>query len=211
MAAYISESIRHYRLAESIMTTLGDKDYSSYAVISQCAFYLEAVINDVIFLWQFNEDNSFPNFKIHDDLKSIDLYNEKLNIKSKLNKIVYPDRQEDDINHDEEYIEFKHLISIRDRLVHLKPTEQGASGESLFRGPKSSLNYLYQKQIIGNPFGKGVFWADVLREDLSCWALELSARMVEYMYEKTYYEPFGIQALRWQCQLLGVGPFRKDR
>ena len=211
MAAYISESIRHYRLAKSIMTNIGDKDYSSYAVVSQCAFYLEAVINDVIFLWRFNENNSFSNFKIHDDLKNIDLYNERQNIKEKLNKIVYPDRQENDSNHDEEYIEFKHLISIRDRLVHLKPTEQDASGKSRFRGPTEALNYLYQKKIIANPFGKGVFWADVLREDVSRWALDLSARIVEYMYEKTYYEPFGILALSWQCQLLRIGPFRKER
>jgi hypothetical protein len=149
MAAYISESFRHYRLAESILDTLGDKDYSSYAIISQCAFYLEAVINDVIFLWQFNDANSFPNFKIHNDLEQVDLYNGNMNIEDKLNKIVYPDRQ------DKEYIEFKHLISIRNRLVHLKPTARGVSGESSFSGPKRPLNYLYQKKIVRNPFEKG--------------------------------------------------------
>ena len=193
------------------MIGLGDKEYAAYAIISQCAFYLESVINDVIFSWQLNEDNSFPNFKLHNELKQIDLYNERTNIKRKLDMILYPEGSGNEINHDEVYIEFKHLISIRDRLVHLKPTEQGESGESLFSGPTSALNYLYQKMIVRNPFERGVFWADVLREGSSRWALGLASRMVEYMYEKTYYEPFGIQTLNWQCQLFGVGPYRSDR
>ena len=186
MTAYISESIRHYRIAIKIRDSINDLTSVSYAVVAHCAIYLEAVLNDIIFSWKTNHENNYPNFAINEELKNIDLYNEKINITTKLNGILFPNS--DSIAcQDQEYIEFKHLISIRNALFHLKPTEQLENGESKHTGPHKALKYLKQKKVIkSNPFGRGVFWADTIDHNVSDWAICVVENTIEYLYQQTY-------------------------
>ncbi len=208
MAGYISESYRHFNVAKKIRETVTEPSSIAYAIISQCAFYIESVVNDVIFSWHFNDKHSFPNFPLHDSLINCDQYNERISINTKLLGILYP--EENDLKCEEkEYIEFNHLINIRNNLVHLKPTEQIEDGISAHKGPKKSLNYLLKEKIIDDPFGSGVFWADVINDKVSDWSFVVVNNLINFMYNKTFYKPFGIQVLKWQCQLLGIGPFKK--
>jgi len=208
MAAYISESFRHYNVAKKIRETMIEPPIVAYAIVSQCAFYVESVVNDVIFSWHMNRNHSFPNFELHEKLRECDQYNERLNINDKLLWIIHPTISEPNCT-EKEYVEFKHLVSIRNSLVHLKPTEQLEDGKSNHKGPRKALNYLHQKKIIEDPFGRGVFWADVIDHKVSDWTFEVVNNLIVFMYDKTFYKPFGIQVLRWNCQLLGVGPFSK--
>lgn len=203
MAGYISESFRHYTIAKQIRESIDEPSVISYAVIAHCAIYLEAVLNDVIFAWKMNDDNDFPNFSLSDNLKEIDLYNEQTSIYLKLNGILFPN-SDDKSCQDSEFIEFKHLISIRNSLFHLKPTVQLENGKSGYGGPKKALRYLINKNIIkSDPYGVGVFWADTIDHNVSDWALNVAGNVILYLYKKTFFKPFGIHQLSWQCQLLG--------
>jgi len=203
MAAYISESHRYFRLAKKIRAELNDDNTASYSVVGSCASYLESVANDVIFSWQFNQKNGFSNFTIDPRLQSLDIhdYKSKMGPEEKWTRILYPDRDWKAVS-DEQLNQIEKVIRLRNRLVHLQPTEQ-VQGLANNRGPESVLSYLYEKRIVEDPNAPGVYWPDVVTHKVSDWAIELTRVFIGYAYERTFFMPFGIKVLHWESLQLG--------
>ncbi len=204
MAAYISESHRYYRLAKKIREQLGEDHTASYSVVGCCASYLESVANDVIFSWQLNQREGFPNFELDAQLQTIDLdgFRERIGSYDKWSRIIHRELDPKSVS-DDQLASLQRLIRLRNRLVHLKPTEQ-IEGEAQSRGPEEVLGYLFAAGIIEDPFASGVYWADVITHGVSDWAIDLVTQFLGHAFHTTFFEPFGIQVLRWECQQLGI-------
>jgi hypothetical protein len=226
MSGYISESFRFLELAQNSL-----KDFSnnknSFTCIVFSAFYLEGVINDIIFNDQlfnqlhtefFAKKQTFIQ-KILTLIKGLfskneyydfDLYNERKSFENKT-RLIFEKYKYSGYWEDKEYIELRHLFLIRGFLAHLKPIKQKDTGHPEIKIGKSALNYLHKNlKIIDDPFARGVFWTDVImKKEVAEWAIQVAKNSVYYLYNKTFTPPFGNHILDSHCLKLGIGRYKK--
>jgi hypothetical protein len=205
MPGYISEGIRYFRVAEKHCDLNEGERERAFVPIVFSAMYVESVVNEVIFTDQLsarNYEEALGKTKVAIEL---DIYNEYASFESKTH-MIFNRYGVTGYEQDKEFIELLHLMALRGFLVHLKPVEQVPGGEPERKICRAALNYLHKNvKIIDDPFGKGVFWTDVLmRKDVAEWAVLTAKNSIEWLYHKTYSPPFGNDALQWHCQLLGI-------
>jgi len=202
VAGYISEGIRYFRVAKAHCDLTNDDTQNAFVSIIFAAMYIESVVNEVIFT-----DRLFA--KMYEDAIGkkteaieLDIYNEKKSFEIKIHLILRRFGITD-YEKDNEFIELCHLMTLRGFLVHLKPVEQIPSGEPEKRICKSALNYLHKnKKLVRDPFGKGVFWTDVLmKREVADWALSVAISSIEWLFHKTHDGALGNSTLAWHCQL----------
>ena len=205
MPGYIDEGIRYFRVAKNHCELNEGEKERAFVPLVFSAMYIESVVNAVIF-----NDRLFAEMYEEALGKTttsigLDIYNEHKSFDIKVH-LIFDRYNVTDYKQDKEYIELTHLMGLRGFLVHLKPVEQVPRGEPERKICKSALNYLHKNlKIIDDPFGKGVFWTDVLmRKEVADWAISTAKNSIEWLYRKTYSKPFGDQTLRWHCQLLGI-------
>ena len=104
-----------------------------------------------------------------------------------------------------------HLYSIRSFLAHLKPTKQLRGGKPEVELCKKALTYLWKNlKIVSDPFGKGVYWNDVLmNKKVAKLSLNVSKTTIEYLYAKTFKPPFGNNVLNFHLLRHGIGKYKK--
>ena len=202
MAGYISEGIRYFRVA-SAHTELVDADLqNAFVSIVFSAMYMESVANEVI----FHETLMAQQYKTVLGVKvqsiEMDIYNEMTSFIDKLH-IILGHYGISGYENDNEFIEVSHLMTIRGFLVHLKPIEQIPTGEPERRICRAALNYLHNNlKIIDDPYGKGVFWTDVLmNRQVAEWAVATVSSGINWLHQKTHDGKLGNHTLTWHCQL----------
>lgn len=175
--------------------------------------FLEAVLNDTIASENMTLE-LYENFDIGPDKFEkynfdFDLYIDRIAFFHKI-QVLFEKNGKYDFQNDKEYIELKHLVSIRDSLAHLKPIKFENSGYPKHKISKAALNYLTQKKKVVEPFGKGVNWIDrVSNKEMAEWALETLKQSIEYFYDSTFSPPVGITQLEFYCMRLAIGKFRQ--
>ncbi|MBU2566155.1 hypothetical protein KKG46_01190 [Patescibacteria group bacterium] len=227
MSGYISESFRFLELAQNNFKNFSDNK-DSFTCIIFSAFYIEGVINDIIFHDQllnqqykeFFAKKEKPLFQkilnfikgpfIKDEYHDFDLYNERKSFENKT-RLIFEKYKNDNFRDDKEYIELKHLFLIRGFLAHLKPIKQDDEGHPEIKICKSALNYLHKNlKIIDDPFARGVFWTDVImKKEVAEWAIQVAKNSVEYLYNKTFKAPLGNSILDFHCLRLSIGKYKK--
>jgi len=198
MPGYYTESYRYLEIAEETCKDLADIK-KAFVCIMFSAMYIEAVINDLIFSEKLNE-KLLAKYKNESskDYYDFDLYHDKISFDSKLNVIFEKYSLSEYENH-KEYIELKHLISIRNSLAHLKPLEQNKEGCAETKISRKALNYLYKNlNLIPNPLGIGMFWANAIKnKKVAEWSIIVAKNSVKYLYDATYTPPFGNSLLHY--------------
>ncbi len=194
MPGYISEASRYFRVAKSSLSLIENDSQYAFVVIVFSAMYMEALVNEVIYVNKLYEQAVCEATGREVDSIDIDIYNETESFMKKV-KLILGHYGIESFEHDVEYIELKHLFSIRGQLVHLKPAGQLPSGEPEKALCKSALNYLFKnKKIIQDPNGRGVYWNDVLMtREVAEWLLSVAVQSVDYLYKKsvTWRPPYG--------------------
>lgn len=205
MAGYISEGIRYFRVAKAHCDLVNDDSQNAFVSIIFAAMYIESVVNEVIFTDQLTtkmyEDAIGKKMEVID----LDIYNERKSFENKVH-LILGRFGVSDFENDIEFIELCHLMTLRGFLVHLKPVKQTPGGEPERQICRAALNYLYKnKKLIGDPFGKGVFWTDVLmKREVADWALFISISSIEWLFHKTHDGALGNHTLSWH-RLLTTG------
>ena len=209
MSGYITESFRYFEIAEKSLNNFDDNK-NAYVCIVFSAMYIEGIINDLIFSEKLYERllAEYKNVPL-DDYYDFDLYQDKVSFDAKLN-VIFDKYSFNDFSRHKEYIELKHLISIRNSLVHLKPLEQNDDGISKIKISKSALNYLYKSLgLISSPFDIGVYWSDtLLNNDVAEWSINVAKQSIEYLFNATFKTPFGNYLLDFHMQRLKIGKWK---
>lgn len=205
MPGHISEGIRYFRIAQNHCNLIEENGENAFVSFVFSAMYVESVVNEVIFTDQllarmYEEALGKPTQSIE---LNIDEPHSLLGCKIPL---ILDRYNVTDYNQDNEYIALKHLIALRNGLVHLTPMEQGPEGKPKAKTCPAALNYLRRSlNIIDAPFSIGVYWTDVLmRKEVADWAVSVAKNSIGWLYRKTYSKPFGDQTLQWHCQLLDI-------
>tara|TARA_R110002050_G_scaffold253628_1_gene391832 strand:- start:8774 stop:9400 length:627 start_codon:yes stop_codon:yes gene_type:complete len=205
MAGYISESFRYYEIAKNNLINFQDNKCAFTCVLFS-AMYVEGVINDIIFSDKLT-DRVLAKYKNiePDNNYDFDLYHDRTSFDSKL-AAIFEKYSFDNYEGDKKYIELKHLISIRNSLVHLKPLEQNSKGKSIIRVSKKALNYLHNNlKIISSPFDSGVFWTDTLmNKEVAEWSINVAKQSVEYLYDVTFIPLNGNHQLDFHLKRLRI-------
>ncbi len=202
MPGYISEGIRYFRVAKSHCDLVDEDAQNSFVSIVFSAMYVESVVNEVIFTDQLTSRIYEEALGKTTRVIELDIYNEKKSFEDKIHLILNRFKVTG-YEHDKEFIELSHLMTLRGFLVHLKPVEQAPGGEPERRICRAALNYLFKTmKIIDDPFGKGVFWTDVLmKKEVAEWALSVAKNSIEWLFQKTHDGALGNHTLSWHCQL----------
>ncbi len=202
MPGYISEGIRYFRVASAHKEMVEADPQNAFVCVVFSAMYMESIANEVI----FHEQLMMRQYEevLGSEILSIDMdiYNEMRSFVDKLH-IILGHYSVSEYENDREFIEMSHLMAIRGFLAHLKPIEQIPTGEPERRICRAALNYLHcNKRIIDDPYGRGVFWTDVLmNRDVAEWAVETVVNGLNWLFEKTYDGELGNHTLSWHCQL----------
>jgi len=180
MPRYIAEGIRYFRVAANHCELNKGERERAFVPLVFSVMYIESVLNEVIFTDQLSASIYEEALGKTTTSIELDIYNEYESFKNMV-LMIFDRYKVTDYEQDEEFIALTHLMALRSSLVHLKPVEQLQRGEPERKICRSALNYLYKNlKIIDDPFGKGVFWTDVLmRKVVADWAVSVAKNSIE--------------------------------
>ena len=210
MPAFFSGGNRFFDVVNTLYEDYEQNHDYSYICIVFAAMYLESVINEVIFDNRLIADLIQVELGKYLKTIEIDIYGRHDPLPAKV-KAIFSYYIVKGFENDKEYIEMLHLFSLRNELVHLKPIKHTRAYTQEIKLAKKALNYLHKNlKIIDNPFERGVYWLEVLRnKDVCLWARQVPLQSIDYLYNRTFKPPFGDLRLDWQCQLYNMGRWRK--
>lgn len=202
MAGYFSEGIRHYRVAKAASKLVENDSQNAFVSLVFSAMYIESVVNEVIFHERLMAQQYQEILGKKVQSIEMDIYNEMTSFVDKLH-IILSHYGVASYEQESEFIAMTHLMTIRGFLAHLKPVEQIPSGEPERKICRKALNYLHHNlKIVDDPYGKGVFWTDVLmKKEVAIWAVDTAVRGVNWLFKKTHDGALGNHTLSWHCQL----------
>ena len=206
-----SQSFNYYRIAKKALDEYSEPN-DSLITIMFSAMFIEAVLNDTIvaenltheLLSQHNMDSEQLEIYKYD----MDIYFDQVSFYDKI-KVLFEKNGKFNYENDYEFIELKHLISIRNSLAHLKPIIQEKGGAPKHRISKAALNFLANKKLVSKPFDIGVHWIDrVSNKEIAFWSVKVLEQSIEYFYNSTFRTPFGLSQLDFYCLKLRIGKYR---
>lgn len=203
MPSFSHDSFRHYEIAKRIHENFNDVT-DAYICIIFSAIYIEGVVNEYIYRKGLANRlyKEIYGEEVNDKI-DFDIYQDKISIGDKLT-VIFDDCSMEDYRYDKEYIELKHLISLRNELVHIKPLEKDSEGRSIIKIAKKAMNYLHKNlKIIKDPYGVGQFWARTLwNKKVADWALQVAVNSIDYLYEATLVIERGTHTLDYHKSMI---------
>lgn len=206
-----SQSFNYYRIAKKALDEYSEPN-DALITIMFSAMFIEAVLNDTIvaenltheLLSQHNMDSELLDTYKYD----MDIYFDQVAFYDKI-KVLFEKNGKFNHENDYQFIELKHLISIRNSLAHLKPIIQEKGGAPKHKISKAALNFLANNKLVSKPFDIGVHWIDrVSNKEVASWSIKVLEQSIEYFYNSTFRAPFGLSQLDFYCLKLRIGKYR---
>lgn len=202
-----SQSFHYYNIAVKSFENYSEPNDAIVTIIFSTMF-IEAILNDTIarenLTHELHMKNNFKLDEIENYKYDFDIYFDKISFYQKIKVLFEKNGKNENYTNDIEFIELKHLVSIRNSITHLKPIVKEQKGF-----PKAALNYLKNKKKIINPFGEGVHWIDqISNKEMAEWSLKVVKQSIEYFYNSTFKPPFGISQLDFYCLKLSIGKYK---
>ena len=207
-----SQSFTYYRIAKKALNEYSEPN-DALITIMFSAMFLEAILNDTIaaenLVHELYITNNIDSEQLESYKYDFDIYLDQVAFYEKI-RVLFQKNGKFDYQNDVEFIELKHLISIRNSIAHLKPIIQEKGGAPRHKISKSALNFLSNKKLVSKPFDTGVHWIDrVSNKEMAQWSMDVLEQSVEYFYNSTFRAPFGLSQLDFYCLKLSIGKYRK--
>lgn len=208
-----SQSFSYYRIAKKALEEYTEPN-DALVTIMFSAMFIEAVLNDTIASENLMQELCYQN-KIETEYLEkfkydLDIYLDYVAFYEKI-KVLFQQNGKFNYENDAEFVQLKHLISIRNSIAHLKPIIQETGGAPRHKISKSALNFLANKKLVVGPFDKGVHWIDkVSNKEVAQWSIAVLEQSIEYLYNSTYRHPIGLSQLDFYCLKLSIGKYRND-
>ena len=206
-----SQSFNYYRIAKKAIDEYTEPN-DALITIMFSAMFIEAVLNDTIvaenLTYELRSQHHMASEQLEIYKYDIDIYFDQIAFYEKI-KILFEKNGKFNYENDAEFIELKHLISIRNSLAHLKPIIQEKGGAPKHKISKAALNFLANKNLVSKPFDTGVHWIDrVSNKEVAKWSFKVLEQSIEYFYNSTFRKPFGLTQLDFYCLKLCIGKYR---
>ncbi|MCW1148527.1 hypothetical protein [Flavobacterium lacisediminis] len=208
---FSSQSFNHYLIAKKAFEQYSEPNDALITIMFSTMF-IEAVLNDTICGENLTHEllvkNNIDSKELDRYKFDFDIYQDQIAFYYKI-EVLFEKNGKQNFTNDIEYIELKHLVSLRNSIAHLKPIIKDENGFPKNKISKSALNYLKQKKMVNDPYGIGVDWIDrISNKQVSEWALTVTKQTIEYLYNSTCYPPLGIPQLDFYCLKLSIGKYK---
>lgn len=209
---FFSQSFTYYRIAKKALDEYSEPNDALITILFS-AMFLEAVLNDTIIaeslVHELYVKNNIDMEELDNYKYDFDIYLDQVAFYQKI-EVLFRKNGKFDYQNDVQFIELKHLISIRNSIAHLKPIIQEKGGAPRYKTAKKALNFLSNKKLVFKPFDKGVHWVDkISNKEVAQWSMDVLEKSVEYFYNSTFRYPSGLSQLDFYCMKLSIGKYRQ--